>query len=615
MSDDEVIIERKSERGKNLNAQKKQLLEDKKDFKKAEEKYIQSKQRCNEVEEEFAKKNEVDLECDSTKSKNDQNSVLSIKNDYGIIPPREAISSMCDMQKDLLNIIKGLEKDRAKLQKKYKTSKNKCAFLEKKVNSVKDSNEEYKQENKPKKSKSGCFKQSSQYDLIAKINTLIGVTEGWNVEFKDKDQIEKLSKNLSIAVGVIGRKNVGKTFLINKICGENFASSYYTSTDGICLKYCDENGKQLKVILDSPGMGCPVFYYNYWEIEQHIMNKSPTNISIQEYEKIKKLMILDKCMTEYFIQNFIAYSCNIILIIVEQLTEYDQKMIERIRYLSSDKKNILVIHNLFNLDLKEQVEEYAEFEIEGAFHGVKQNITNSDVFFYIQKPDGQKFQKNIMHIIFGKEGSESGDYFNEASLSFLKKFIEAEVETSDFNLLDKLNTYLKEKHQIYFNNLSKDVPRLELAEKPSERESKKKNGDKTWLFKLVIKQELELNDPELCALGLKKELILNYHMYVNQGKIREKFYYIEVPGCEEIPILTLKKLPKENEQVLTLNIKLKPKMLENFKPQIGGFDTNVMVRKMKINDEFGEYKCDKHFTSLENGILMLKFILKDDEDL
>lgn len=93
-------------------------------------------------------------------------------------------------------------------------------------------------------------------------------------------------------------------------------------------------------------------------------------------------------------------------------------------------------------------------------------------------------------------------------------------------------------------------------------------------------------------------------------------YFFELPGCDQKPSISLKRLAREDEQVLTLTIKnssnLKP---DEYKADIGGFPLGSFMKKIKINDEFGEYDCDKEFTRLENGILGMRFTLKEDVEL
>ena len=168
-------------------------------------------------------------------------------------------------------------------------------------------------------------------------------------------------------------------------------------------------------MLDSAGMNSAIFFYNEEQKQKYMeAYKMPDD---DDDNKIKELMINDRSMTEYFIQNFILYSCNIILIVVELLTQHDQKIIERIKYLYYNKKMIIVIHNYFKLESKLQVIKRAKEEIMGAFDVVDRKIPNSDVPFYIEQSKNKE-KRNIVHLILGREKCESGDFFNETSLEY-----------------------------------------------------------------------------------------------------------------------------------------------------------------------------------------------------
>ena len=517
--------------------------------------------------------------------------------------------------------IENLEEDVKKLKEKNKTQAKKIKVQDKEIIQLQEKlneklEEESKKQSKPKE-------KPSKYDIVVKINSMVAATEGWVVEFKDNDKeaIEKKFQIDQIAVGVMGRENVGKTFLVNKICGEKFGSGYYINTEGLSIKYCTGEDKQhVKVLLDSAGMNSAIYFFNYNEAQMYVKNKSE-KLSVQEYERIKVLMINDRCMTEYFIQNFILDACNMILIIVEQLTQNDQKMIERIKHLYAAKKTIIIVHNMFKLELREQVEDRATYEIEGAFRVMLQKIPGSDVPFYIEKPQtgDAKTKNSIVHLILGKEGAPSGDFFNKASLAHLIKFNETGTEISKFDLLEKLNKYWTEKHRLYINNFldSSEIPRFELVPSgETGKKAKKNKGKETWLYKLDCKQELELKAPEFNVLGTLKDIDINYHVYTNNStKVREKVYFFELPGCKEKPQISLKRLAKEGEQVLTLNIKTYMMKMDGYKADIGGLASGNFVKKIKINDEFGEYNCDKDFTSIDNGILRMRFTLKEDEEL
>ena len=157
---------------------------------------------------------------------------------------------------------------------------------------------------------------------------------------------------------------------------------------------------------------------------------------------------------------------------------------------------------------------------------------------------------------------------------------------------------LSEKKQKYPN----------LSKKKDEKLNKK-------YYKLNSNKELELKIPEFNVLGSLRELDITYHLYIINNPKREKLYFFELPGCIQKPDIILKKLTKENEQVLTLNIKNGVNYPENYKCIEGGLSVGTFVKKIKINDEFGDYTCDKGFTTLENGILQMRFALREEEEL
>ena len=212
-----------------------------------------------------------------------------------------------------------------------------------------------------------------QYDLVIHIDSLACCNQkGWELFQYNANDIKEWSKVDQIAIGVIGRENLGKTWIVNKICKENFPSGFYNRTEGLSVKYCHEEQKKLKVMLDSAGMNSAIFFYNEEQKQKYMeAYKMPDD---DDDNKIKKLMINDRRMTEFFIQNIILYSCNIILIVVELLTQHDQKIIERIKNLYYNKKMIIVIHNYFNLESKSQVIKRAKEEIMGAFDVVDRKI-------------------------------------------------------------------------------------------------------------------------------------------------------------------------------------------------------------------------------------------------
>ena len=512
------------------------------------------------------------------------------------------------------------------LRAELETSKSQCNKYKQKYRATRLKNQELKEENekigeqlekKEKEVKNLQTKQLSKsnpssnesvnlYDLVVKIDSLLFCNNsGWEVLHKSVENIEKWSKIDQIAVGVIGRENLGKTWIVNKLCKESFPSGFYFRTEGLSVKYCHEEKKKLKVILDSAGMNSAIFFYN-----EHQKQKYRDHCKFSENDddcRVKELMINDRSLTEYFIQNFILYSCNVILVVVELLTQHDQKIIERIRNLYNNLKEIIVIHNFFKLDNKLQVLSRAKEEITGAFDVTELTIPQSDVPYYIEYSK-DKNKKNIVHLILGREGCESGDFFNETSLQHISDILDVGTGINKFNVLENLNKFFNDKSGIYFNGLTN------ITETPKFKET---NNNNKLYYKLEHEGNMKLKPAAFNVLGSLKDFDLNYHVLEStKGGKREKIFYFELPGVTEKPKLTLKKEGKEKKnQILTLLISHDLEVPKNFKIVQGENHFSKFEKKIPIDDEFGEYDCDKSFTEITNGILKMKFILKEDETL
>lgn len=468
------------------------------------------------------------------------------------------------------------------------------------------------------KNKTNLEMDQCKYDVVVKLDSLINSNkEGWEVEYLDINKIKIYSQKHQIAIGVIGQENSGKTFIINKISQESFASGFYERTQGLSFKYCIEKEKQLKIFLDSAGMNSGILFNNFDKLKKYSRflkedekDKNPNKskekennfISKKKYEKIKELMINDRAMTEYFTQNFILYSCNIIMIVIEMITHYDQKIIERIKSFFSAKKTIIIVHNLFKLEKKEQVIKKAITDITGAFYVLNQQlIPETNVPYYVEEsPD--KNSKSILHLILGKENCESGDFFNASTLNYIKKVIETDHDLKQFDILDRINQFWKESYLNYFKSFQGEIPFFEIQE----------DKQKT-IFKLNFNGDLEIKNPEFNVLGGLKNTEMIFHLYIKQHPQREKIYYCELPGCTEIPKMKMKNLYNLKEQYIVIETKIEVEGEKGYECAEGGLAQGNYHRKLKINDGYGFYDLDKGFTEFKNGILKLKFVLKEEE--
>ena len=60
----------------------------------------------------------------------------------------------------------------------------------------------------------------------------------------------------------------------------------------------------------------------------------------------------DKLITEKFIEKFIIYTSDILVLVVGAITLNEQKILERVKKIVGDKKYLFIIHNLQNFHNK-----------------------------------------------------------------------------------------------------------------------------------------------------------------------------------------------------------------------------------------------------------------------
>ena len=174
------------------------------------------------------------------------------------------------------------------------------------------------------------------YDAIIDFDSLkeACVTDkGFDVLFSDKgyENYNIQKKKDAIIVGVIGNANKGKSYILSKISNEELPRGYSVTTKGISVKYPKIEFRSL-IILDSAGSEAPLINSN-----MENKNLSNNNSDIELFTEIAR----DKIATENFIQEFIYFYSDILIVIVGQLTNDDQKLINRIKLMYGKKKLFL----------------------------------------------------------------------------------------------------------------------------------------------------------------------------------------------------------------------------------------------------------------------------------
>ena len=104
------------------------------------------------------------------------------------------------------------------------------------------------------------------YDIIICIESLLGIESGWKVKSceRGKQLYEKMKNEPIIKVGVIGLRNKGKSFLLNKFLNKSLPKGTSMKTEGLSIKYPSERDlRNLRnyILLDSVGFEMPLLDY------------------------------------------------------------------------------------------------------------------------------------------------------------------------------------------------------------------------------------------------------------------------------------------------------------------------------------------------------------------
>ena len=274
------------------------------------------------------------------------------------------------------------------------------------------------------------------YDIIININSIKQVNQGWDIKMNERGKLrfEEYKNKQALVIGMIGNSNKGKSFLLSKISKIDLPNGTNIRTEGLSIKYPDlKKYKNRKIVLlDSEGLESP-FLFQYYEKRNEVT-----------YEMLKE-KARDKLVTEYFLQNFIMDSSDIIIAVVGLLTFQEQKFLNKIKSQISKlnyKKTLFVIHNLMTLTTVDQVKNYinntlmnsATFDLEKTTK-ITTKISNGEkVEYFFEK----KSKIRIIHLIFANEGSEAGKFYNNFALEFIENSFQEITDIKSFDVIENL---------------------------------------------------------------------------------------------------------------------------------------------------------------------------------
>jgi len=418
-------------------------------------------------------------------SEKDKNKQLKYKLDDIANKNNENVSKVLDQLNEEKKINQDLKLKYSELeeQEKIKTEDNK--ELEKQLQKKDEILKNYK--NFGLNFQSDCTK--GEYDIILDINSIVGlIKEGWNIFYnqnKGKEIYSHKKDEKTVVVGVIGNKNMGKTFFLEKLSGYNIPKGFNVKTKGLSVRY-GSTPKQSVAILDSAGQETPLLKMDASKIqedekietesegfknekykkvsedendeksEQKGKIESETKITNNdkdennnEFEKYSR----DKLITEFFLQKFIIWKSNIIILVVGNISLTEQKLLytlkEEVKNLDIDKQ-IFVIHNLKEYSTEEQVNDYIEntlkklcqikLEEEPLLNLSEKDNNDNTSFNKFFVEEGGK----VSHFIFVNEFSEKKKYYNYPTIKHIQKEIEVIKTRNKFSVIEDCKEFLEQ---------------------------------------------------------------------------------------------------------------------------------------------------------------------------
>ena len=367
------------------------------------------------------------------------------------------------------------------------------------------------------------------YDVIVNIKSLKDINKGWFIKINNANY-KKYKNEKTTIIGVIGNSNKGKSFLVSKISKDYLPSGIKIKTKGLCFKYPKSSDRRIALI-DTVGLEKPILKE---EEKDNLVNEQKIEIQKQnlsedereeEYERRDKKednekifyeKSKEKILTELFLQNYIFYNSNIIIIVVGILNYYEQKLLYRIKkeiFKNKNNKSLFIIHNLMTYTTEEQVEDYIkEVLLKNVLFNLEEGHTE------INSKSGKYFYEKmtnfpVFHLLFANEDSKAGNIYNEFTLQFLENNYLFATDLKPFDIVKTIKDR--------FTEIAKDI-----IEQP---EAIKFDDSKEDIIKLDCPKDIIFKRYFMYAdLTLKSDKFIPvYNYYEKDDKIVVK---IEAPG-------------------------------------------------------------------------------------
>ena len=478
-------------------------------------------------------------------------------------------------------VILNLKKLNENLKNENKEIKKEIKNLNDKfLNVVKIMDDKYKNSNK--------FDKNESYDIVIDINSMINLnSDGWTIKYpKGKEEYERKMKMDTIIIGVIGNRNKGKSFILQKLSGYDVKQGFSVVTEGLSVKYGEEEDHCI-AILDSAGKEAPLLNpkksfsdkidKDFGEKENNINQDDDDDINKNKYNKnqndkndeLYEICLRDKLITETYLQRFIIEISHTLILVVGDINLNEQRLLENVKSSLKSDQYLYVIHNLLELISKEQVNDYINGKLKNLF-GIKLKEINfkNNKGDYHQKYYVELDNEKVTHLIYVNEYSSIANYYNIPTINFLQTKNRAEQRRTKFSVVNECKKFLEKigdnfiEEKITENNFENDND-----EKIKLKDSQKINLKKVFIDEIGKTQTNTLDQPKYSYYTGENDsiLIIDIEVPGEGADVKTKvekngdlyiFYFIGKKPCDQSVIGQKHKVHSTLKNQVEFNFKI-----------------------------------------------------------